>query len=164
MILLNLLGMDCLLEQLMWDDSTKEFIVETMYCSIQQYGTTLEHNPIVYSLSNILHTIYCRKRILCEVQNFVVTRVLGYIICKVGLGVFSFSWLGVYLRSWQCRHACRKLDSDQWLVSVISLSTFGFGLEFPVRPPYMNWESFMDAVQELMVLSFTTLCGKWTLG
>jgi len=54
--------------------------------------------------------------------------------------------------------------SDQWLVSVVFLSTFGFGLEFPVMPPYPNWESFMDAVQELMVLSFTTLCGKWTLG
>jgi hypothetical protein len=66
----------------------------------------------------------------------------GVYYCKVGLGVFSFSWLGDYLRSWRCWHACRKLDSDQWLVSVISLSTFGFGLEFPVRPPYMNWESF----------------------
>jgi hypothetical protein len=66
-------------------------IVETVYCSIRQYGTALGHNPIVYSVSNILHTIYCGKRILCEVQNFVVTRVLGYIICKVGLGVFSFS-------------------------------------------------------------------------
>ncbi len=55
-------------------------------------------------------------------------------------------------------------DSDQWLISVKFLSTFGFGLEFPVRPPYTNWESFMDAFQELMVLSFATLCGKWTLG